>query len=528
MENLYVFNCSVRGALHIENGFPCEDGSASWQSDDGRVSIAISADGHGDPSCFRSSDGSKAAAEAAVACLRDYANMILETEETEEAFYRQIFTSGRYRQVQMRHLTDTILAEWSNRIMDHFQNNPLSEEELKRFGPAEQDVAHVAHIYGTTLIAGLWLPKALVLLQQGDGRCDVFYKDGTVDQPIPWDQRCVDTSTTSLCDDDASVSFRSTVINLEEKPVAACFMLSDGVEDSYRDTYEAVEGFHTLMAGVHTFCKNLICKISQNSKEDFEQYLSDLLPGFSANGLFSLTGSGDDVSVSGIVDREETKGFTEQFERDIEQYRLEEDLLQKESALNGKKRKHEILRKKRNEARDAYEKFLESEKVYAAEVQNTQIQCKKLEMELEQVRKEAEAYQQSTSQVMPFLDNGPAMSGDLDPDLNSFLEAFMNMGNSVVNGVKDVITNGLDMKTQKENRLKSKLAAVQQARAKAEFNLRQFSAKADALRAEYDEAERLFNEYDAQFQELDRLKADITQNIQKLKTADNQTNDSDN
>ena len=522
MENLYVFNCSVIGALHIENGFPCEDGSACWQSEDGRYSIAVTSDGHGDPACFRSDQGSKAAAEATVDCLKDFAEMVLETEETEENFYRQIFTSQRYRQITIRHLTDTILAEWSNRILKHFEENPFNEEESKKFGSAPQEIDNIAHVYGATLIAGLWLPKALVLLQQGDGRCEVIFSDGHPEQPIPWDPRCADTATTSLCDDDAAASFRSTVLNLSHAQVAACFMLSDGVEDSYRDTYEGISGQHSLMGGVHTFCKHLICKLNQNSTEDFEKYLADLLPGFSAHGLYSYAGSGDDVSVSGIVDRAAVSGFTDKYERDIEQYRLEEELFQKESALNGKKRKHEILRKRRNDARDEYEKWIASENKFKADYQNAAIQCQKIELELEQVRKEADAYKQNSSQVMPFLsqENPSEFPPGTDTGLVSFLDSLMAMGN-VVGSMVDAITNGMDAQQQREKKLQKKLIAAKQMKADAESNLRKFSDKADQLRQEYDEAEKQFNEYDVQFQELDRMKADINETIQKLKTPQN-------
>lgn len=528
MENLYVFNRSVIGALHIEKGFPCEDGSACWQSEDGKYSIAVTADGHGDSACFRSNEGSKAAAESAIDCLKNFADTVLETEETEESFYRQIFTSQRYRQITMRHLTDTILAEWNNRILEHFQENPFSEEESEKFGPTPQEIENISHVYGTTLIAGLWLPKALILLQQGDGRCEVIYSDGHPEQPVPWDPRCADTTTTSLCDSDASVSFRSAVLNLSQVKVAACFMMSDGVEDSYRDTYEGISGLHSLMGGVHTFCKHLVCKINKNSAEDFENYLSEMLPDFSAHGLYSYAGSGDDVSVSGIVDKTAISGFTDKYEREIEQYRLEEELFQKESSLNGKKRKHEILRKRRNDARDEYEKWVASEKKYQADCQNAAVLCQKIEAEIEKVRKEADAYRQNSSQVMPFLSQSSTSDfpEGTESTLVRFLDSLMAMG--TVGPMRDVIENGLDLRVQKEKKLLKKLDAAKKMKADADQKLRQFAQKADQLRKEYDESDKQFREYDVQFQELDRMKADINDTIQKLKTQQGSTTQYDN
>ena len=70
----------------------------------------------------------------------------------------------------------------------------------------------------------LMVSKYLILIQQGDGRCDVFYKDGSVDQPIPWDERCKGSTTTSMCDTDAFASIRSAVIDTEERGVVACYI----------------------------------------------------------------------------------------------------------------------------------------------------------------------------------------------------------------------------------------------------------------------------------------------------------------
>jgi hypothetical protein len=87
-----------------------------------------------------------------------------------------------------------------------FTENPLTLDErakcdryLDRYDRGEK----LEHIYGTTLIAGLLTDKYLLLLQQGDGRCDVFDANGEVSQPIPWDDKCFANVTTSLCEDDA-------------------------------------------------------------------------------------------------------------------------------------------------------------------------------------------------------------------------------------------------------------------------------------------------------------------------------------
>jgi hypothetical protein len=218
----------------------------------------------------------------------------------------------------------------------------------------------IEHIYGTTLIAALWMPRCLILLQQGDGRCDVFYGDGSIDQPIPWDNRCIDFTTTSMCDEDVAVSFRSCVLDLEKKPVIACYLGCDGIEDAYRDTYEDCGGSHVVMGGVHTFYKELTRQIAVEGKKVFEANISNFLSYFSENGIFSRGGSGDDISVAGIVDTAAVVDYIKQFERDINYYAYEERLFTKRDELRGKTRKHDILRKRMEDAESEYRNALKA------------------------------------------------------------------------------------------------------------------------------------------------------------------------
>ena len=350
MDQVFTFHETVTGHLHVMNEFPCEDASSSFSEENGRYHIAIVADGHGSKSCFRSDYGSRVAAEVALECLQQFAEATLASVETEERFYLDIFSNPRYRHMTVRRLTDTILAGWHDRVSEDYNNNPPTIDEMGESAVEYQNGKNPTHIYGTTLIAALRIPQCLILLQQGDGRCDVFYEDGSVDQPIPWDSRCEDTTTTSLCDEDAADSFRSSVINLNEKAVIACYLGCDGVEDAYRDTYEGLGGSHTLMGGVHSFYKYLTCQLVQRGQEDFQLWLPEFLPKFSKDGIFSRSGSGDDVSVSGIVDLDKVALHEEEYEYDIKLYALEEDLFWKEDELRGKARKHGILKNRFDDA----------------------------------------------------------------------------------------------------------------------------------------------------------------------------------
>lgn len=348
MNNILAFHKSVQGSNHIAWGRPCEDASGSYANPEKHYYVAAVSDGHGADECYRADKGSKIAVEIAMKNLQELAEKMTRTPEQEARFYQDILGSARYQQMTMRHLTDVIHAEWVDRVREDLRTNVPTEEELaplqKKKDYAQSD--RPEQVYGCTLMAALWMQKCLLLIHQGDGRCDVFYMDGTVNQPIPWDSRCVGTQTTSLCDDDAEPSFRSCVIDFQKKPVMACYLGCDGVEDAYRDSEEN-------MAGVHTFYKGLTYEVAHRTPEQLDAYLAEMLPRFSCAGLYNMSGSGDDVSVAAIVDTDAIRPFTAGFLRDTQVYTAKEDVFWKEDAVRSKMRKHGILQRRLGEAEAA-------------------------------------------------------------------------------------------------------------------------------------------------------------------------------
>lgn len=367
---IFSFHKSVPGNLHILKNRPCEDYSISFSEENGKYHIAIVADGHGSAECFRSDFGSKTAVEVALDTFKKFAADILEDPDLEKQFYDKLFSDPRYKKTIIRQQTDAIIREWKRRVEEHYVNNPPTKEELQKAEIAENANLNIPHIYGTTLIAVLWLPECVIVVHQGDGRCVVFYDDGTVDQPVPWDDRCIGTAVTSMCDADAESHIRSKVLNLnDEKKAIACYLGSDGVEDAYRDTYDE-KGLYCMgdMGGVYAFYKNLTCEIIEQGQHQIEPFLEQMLKVFSAEGLFSRTGSGDDVSVAGIVNVEAIQKYCKQFKQDIQVYDLKEKLFWKEDELRGKTRKHGILLKRMNDAE--------------AEIPKVQTEIVKLEKEI--------------------------------------------------------------------------------------------------------------------------------------------------
>lgn len=350
MGNFYAFHQSVLGHLHKRKGLECEDRSESenGEGESGQFYIAVVADGHGDTACMRSKDGAQIAARVAREQLSEFAKAAL-CKEANESIKEQL-ENGRQRDI-LKTLTDNIVAEWSKEVDKDLKEKPLTEEELNQSGSyadAYRNNDKLRHIYGTTLLAALLLPDYLILLQQGDGRCVVFYKDkeGTPKQPITLDERCHENVTTSMCDEDAPLSLlkHSVVIPLHEKKIMSCWLGCDGVEDSYRND-----------EGIYTFYRKLMCELNEWKENGFEDHLKGYLR------EFSEIGSGDDISVGGIVDMDCIGDYVPSFALQVEEYGLAEDLERLKNKHISMSRKHGLLQKQAEQAKKLYEQLYNSD-----------------------------------------------------------------------------------------------------------------------------------------------------------------------
>lgn len=422
-DTAYSFHGTARGASHIERNTPCEDASDAFSDPSGRFHVAAVADGHGDPRCFRSQDGAKFAVKIAVDFLKEIASDKLSApDNVRQRFFYDLFSNSRYRQIELRRWTDILLRRWNQSVRDDYDNRPPTPADLEWLSPRLRD--NVPHMYGTTLLAALWLPPALILLQQGDGRCVTLSDGAEIRFPVPWDSRCEGNVTTSLCDPDAPESFRFGLLDLRAIPVDACYLLTDGVEDAFRDTYSGFGGNHALMGGVRTFCEYLSAEASQRSAQGLSDFLPDFLKTFSARGLYGYGGSWDDVSAAGIARPDRLSQSAEAFRRDVKIYGLEEDLFWKNDALRSGARKHEILARRMSEARERLEA---AKKLYGAEERPETDNAEKAEsdnvtelQELERVCSDAEAkfteydakYQATTAERDRIQAELSAMSGE--------------------------------------------------------------------------------------------------------------------
>jgi hypothetical protein len=278
-----AFAESAVGASHVKEGKICQDYAMCYK-DDGLTIIAV-ADGHGSEPHIRSDRGSRFACEAAVKCIRDMANVISTLRQAQG-------TTGSITETTINNLTLSIVTEWRERVFEDWNNDSAATIDLFPDG-CDEDALTPPVLYGTTLIAVAALPHCCFGIQIGDGKCVMIDTRGNVTQPIPWDDNCYLNFTTSLCEDDAETLFRHFMVyntdNTQQMP-AALFINTDGVDNSYtvRDNDVQLGKLYSTIAA------NIITQGFEKGVEELKEFLP----------MLTQKGSGDDVSIAGIIDME--------------------------------------------------------------------------------------------------------------------------------------------------------------------------------------------------------------------------------
>lgn len=283
MNKLYDFAFSEQGYNHIKSNKVCQDASKHY-SDDLMTIIAV-ADGHGSDNYPRTDRGSSFAVEATISAIKEFVKTVedsnIDISVNSDSYFEQ--------------LAKNILANWYATVDDDLKKYPFSEEELsnvsekykRRYLSGERQ----EKAYGTTLIAACQTNKYWFGLQIGDGKCVCISKDGSMCEPIPWDEDCQANITTSLCDSEAIDEFRFCF--LQEQPIAT-LMGTDGIDDSYASSEE-----------MYVLYRSILAIFAEHGREIGESEIQEFLPGLSQKG------SGDDVSIAGIVSAELSTVFIE-------------------------------------------------------------------------------------------------------------------------------------------------------------------------------------------------------------------------
>ena len=283
MNTTYDFAFSAQGYNHIKADKICQDASGHYS--DGLMTIIVVADGHGSDNYPRTDRGSRFAVESTITSMKKFVETVNESE----------IDISKDSDSYLEQLSKNILASWYAIVEKDVEDNPFSEEELskvsekykKRYLAGERQ----EKAYGTTLIAVCQTKDYWFGLQIGDGKCVCISQDGSMSEPIPWDDDCQANITTSICDSEAVEEFRYCFMT--EAPVAT-LMGTDGIDDSYANAEE-----------LYVLYRSILTIFAEHGRKIGEDELQDFLPGLSRKG------SGDDVSIAGIISANLSNTFIE-------------------------------------------------------------------------------------------------------------------------------------------------------------------------------------------------------------------------
>lgn len=554
MENIFTFHKTVRGYNHIRKDTPCEDYSCSYSflssyeekyseekkevetneiireqmqseiisdeeselwgfpeekvnSEEGEQAyyIAVVADGHGDSDCVRSQIGSQFIVEVVTECMKGFADGYYE-----DPFMFKSNVCGR--KYHLRHITDTIVSQWNDRVKNHLSENPLTEEEIVKLSPKAADAYKnkkaLSHLYGTTVIGSLLIDSFLILIQQGDGRCEVFYENGKVEQPIPWDERCFGNVTTSMCDSDVNERFRYCYIDLKQNPVSACFVGTDGIEDSYRN-----------MEGTHMFYRNRCLEMINDKIEEYENGLSDTL------SELSRQGSGDDVSIAGIIWLDKLVVLKELFIRQNKKYPLEAFIVSNENKLISMERKYNFLREEQDRTENEYNKLQKQYDVLNEEREKVDQQCQDIEKRLKELEDDIQIGERDSAHIFDedamylrrydeFLSElyGQIFSKNIKEIMDGIFEPLEKLSGRFTKAWERQKCDEQQKITKLKGDLQSKFEKAQNIYEKMEI----LQSKVDEVKKKRDEAYRQFNEYDLKNKQIKESLENAKRELEQL------------
>lgn len=277
-DKIVAFHSCHQGASHKKTGKVCQDYAfARFRAKD-FYAVAIVSDGHGSDDYFRSDRGSKLAVRTTQEAINRFMHSM---KDADLSLFRP--------EELMRQLEMNILYNWRKKIYKDYQRHPFTEAEMAQMSDkgrahyeANPDI-HFVKAYGATLIVVVVYPEHFWFgLHIGDGKCVARDANGDFYQPIPWDDKCFLNVTTSLCDEKPLGNFRHC-FHTDHFP-SAIFVGSDGVDDCFAND-EDLYGFY----------QEVFQTFQEKDLKDARAEIDDFLPKMSEKG------SGDDISVSGIV-----------------------------------------------------------------------------------------------------------------------------------------------------------------------------------------------------------------------------------
>ena len=265
------FSHSVMGASHEKRGIVCQDSSAYQIGD--AYAVAVVADGHGSKKHFRSNIGSKCAVEATLETIAKY-------YENAEEFEANIKNNHK---MITKHIEKQIIMRWNEKVLDHLDHNPVTQEELSKFSYDEfEDIPHESY-YGTTLIAAVAGRGYTFGFQIGDGSLVAVFDDGETSMIMDYEESNPANITSSMCNANAASMFDSFYV--DNKTLLAICVSTDGLYTSFGSDNDFLD-YHTIIAGQLNNLEGFMPSVKNNLKKR------------------SHFGTEDDISLSCVFDKE--------------------------------------------------------------------------------------------------------------------------------------------------------------------------------------------------------------------------------
>ena len=345
----YTFAEKVQGFNHRIRNLPCQDACATRKNKEQNLVVIAVADGHGSEPL--SQYGSEIAVNIASEFIFEFTKNISEVKINDTYLLEKLYSlknkiysginsnvknktinhskpyileySGYKKIIDETNITEDSLNEYEivNLFMSHLTqleksivfnwNNKVEEKYQKLVRDCPDKLIELGinlkdskenyfHLFGTTLLAAAVKDNYWFAIQIGDGTCIALFDEDnenielkTINHPIPDDERCEGSITTSICTPESHLEFRHC---FGTKLPKAILVGTDGIENSFPSKNREQE-----LENLRNHYSNLIQKIINNIKSDL--LVKDLL----VKELNDLTdadeGYGDDSTIAGLISK---------------------------------------------------------------------------------------------------------------------------------------------------------------------------------------------------------------------------------
>ncbi|MBR5513331.1 MAG: protein phosphatase 2C domain-containing protein [Ruminococcus sp.] len=280
------FSYSMTGASHIAKNKVCQDSAAHYAAKD--FSVAVVADGHGSKKHFRSNIGSEIAVNCTLEVIKRF---YADADEFNREFPKN------HKRI-MRNIERQIISEWNTKVNEHFNLNPVTDEEKSQFTPEEFAEISVESFYGTTLVAAVICKDFTFGFQIGDGSLIAVFEDGHTSMIIDYEESNPANITASMCNSNAISMFNSYYV--DNKKIGAVFVSTDGLYTSFGSDLEFLN-YHTIIADQISESDAFAESVSKNIQKR------------------TNFGTQDDISLSCVYDEEILKANSEVIKNKIEE-----------------------------------------------------------------------------------------------------------------------------------------------------------------------------------------------------------------